>query len=84
MPTNAMSLVQSAMALSPDQVARLNNQRYVASIRTPPQWKQGVTPYGVNRALANPAPSNALKPDQRFLEPGPSAEERPEPKPQSL
>jgi len=84
MPTNAVNLFQSALALSPDQVARLNNQRYVASIRRPPQFVAGSTPYGVNKALASPDPANALQADPRFLQPGPSAEERPQPKPEQL
>lgn len=81
---NMPTLQASGAALSQDQVARLKNLQYVQSIRRPPQWKQGSTPYGVNKALAAPDPSDALKPDQRFLEPGPSAEVRPEPKPEVL
>ena len=80
----AQQMVAAAQALSPDQVARLKNQQYVATLKAPPQWKAGTTPYGVNRALAQPNAADALKPDPRFSQPGPNAEMRPQPKPEDI
>jgi len=37
----AMQLLESARAMSPEQVARLKNPRYLASIRVPPRYRDG-------------------------------------------
>ena len=82
--TITQNLMTSAQALSPDQVARLKNQQYVESLKKAPAWNQEKTPYGINKALGSPQPASVLQPDQRFNQPGPSAELRPQPKPESL
>jgi hypothetical protein len=84
MPPSPQQSLAFVRALSPDQVRRLDNAQYIASIRQPPKFVQGPSPYGVSKSLALPDPANALKPDQRFLEPGLNLEQWPDTKPQAL
>jgi len=77
-------MLAAAQAMSPDQVARMKNQQYVASLKAPAQIQPVKTPYGINHALSPQKPAQLLSPDPRFNQPGPSAEMRPQPAKENL
>ena len=80
----SQNLVNAALAMSHDQVARLKNQQYVEGLKKAPAWSQPKEPYGMQKGSLAADPAKVLQADPRFSTGGPSAVLRPQPSKEDL